>query len=348
MDHSTEDVYEDTPVKGLLKPFEDLEWNELSKWFEENNMNAILEAFKKENLTPESTKDFSESDFIGLTNVSKGSDEWKLFEELRNQVLTYTVEFKAHSEASWGCRGNIDLNWSVWKIIEVYEGKQAQALKIEVGDQIMAVDDEKLDENSCSRIYNKLHNGIQCKVTFQRINLAYKLKVPSTSTTTTTTTTTPTTPTKSVVTASYSKKSCVVPAKVDDVWKLFRPLDFKFWNYVKHCKPEKKEKELGDVGGHRDLTYDDDGATKQRIQITELSDDTRTVAWRVIQSDPSISYTSVNHRVRIFEVSYTEDDKPCTFVEWCSDFSNDASAGVVLDSDIKKTDLFKDLLKSLK
>ena len=83
--------------------------------------------------------------------------------------------------------------------------------------------------------------------------------------------------------------------------------------------------------------------TSQVIQITEISQLTRLIAYSVISSEPSVTYSSANHEISLMEVTTSNQ----TFIEWSTNFSNDASIEVIEDSRFKKKEGFKDLKKHL-
>merc|ERR1712037_90208 len=94
------------------------------------------------------------------------------------------------------------------------------------------------------------------------------------------------------------------------------------------------------VGGTRTINYAD--GTKQTVLIVELSDLRSSVTYTVTASEPAVSYTSASHTISVKEVSNPADDKiPQSFVEWTSDYSNDAKISVIEDSRFKKKEGFK-------
>eukprot|EP01083_Nonionella_stella_P155953 504468_1 len=67
----------------------------------------------------------------------------------------------------------------------------------------------------------------------------------------------------------------------------------------------------------------------------------------VTVSTPAVSYTSATHQITLREVTNPSDAKAQTFIEWNSDFSNDANIQVIEDSRYKKRTAFKDMDKFL-
>merc|ERR1712154_139583 len=106
------------------------------------------------------------------------------------------------------------------------------------------------------------------------------------------------------------------------------------------CKSVDVKGDVSAVGGTRVVNYSD--GTKQTVQIMEISDLNRSISYTVIASEPAVTYTSATHQIQVREVTNpVKDIKAQTFVEWTSDFSNDAKIGVIQDSRYKKKEGFK-------
>jgi len=128
-----------------------------------------------------------------------------------------------------------------------------------------------------------------------------------------------------------------IDASVDRVWEFVRPLDFSFLPSVATCVVENRQSPAK-VGSERRVVYKD--GTVQLLKLTELNDATFTVTWDVIMSEPSVSYSSAVHTVRLRRV--TQPTKQ-TMVELVSDYSSDASLEVIEDSRFKKLEFVKAL-----
>ena len=64
----------------------------------------------------------------------------------------------------------------------------------------------------------------------------------------------------------------------------------------------------------------------------------------MLTSEPAVSYTSATHQIQVREVTNPQENvKEQTFIEWTSDYSNDAKIGVIEDSRYKKKTAFKDM-----
>ena len=59
-----------------------------------------------------------------------------------------------------------------------------------------------------------------------------------------------------------------------------------------------------------------------------------------------MTYTSATHTIAVMEVTNPSGDKTAqTFIQWTSDYSNDATIQVIEDSRYKKKTAFKDMAK---
>jgi hypothetical protein len=155
-------------------------------------------------------------------------------------------------------------------------------------------------------------------------------------------TSTTTTVEKSIPTATRSRQVGVVSANIDTLWDAVKGATFDWQAIVKACELEtedEKTKSLMEVGSTRKITYAD-GAV-QVVQITEISEKSKRICWQMVTSEPAIGYTSREDSLKLTEVTYPDNNQ--TVVEWISDFSNDATIQVIVDSDLKKKDAFKDL-----
>ena len=85
-----------------------------------------------------------------------------------------------------------------------------------------------------------------------------------------------------------------------------------------------------------------DGASWD-IRIIELSDVRHTVAYQVLTTEPAHKVTSIQGQVTLRPVS----DDNSTFVEWITDFSNDADISVIEDQKYKKLEFFAEMKKAL-
>ncbi len=63
------------------------------------------------------------------------------------------------------------------------------------------------------------------------------------------------------------------------------------------------------------------------------------MTFEVISSEPASSVTSVIHTIALKKVTASN----ATFIEWVTDFSNDANAEVISDSRFKRLEAFNNL-----
>ena len=63
-----------------------------------------------------------------------------------------------------------------------------------------------------------------------------------------------------------------------------------------------------------------------------LSDQKRILGFQMLSRTDGVSVSSCQHRVSLKAITSTSS----TFVEWTVDFSNDADAAVILDSQFKR------------
>ena len=114
-------------------------------------------------------------------------------------------------------------------------------------------------------------------------------------------------------------------------------MTFEFLSNVKSCEIIPNKSQTSSVGANRRIIYND--GIDQLIQITQISQISRSISYSMISSSEPISYTSANHEISLRKVTTSNQ----TFIEWRTDFSNDASLQVVQDSRYKKREGFKDL-----
>jgi len=76
--------------------------------------------------------------------------------------------------------------------------------------------------------------------------------------------------------------------------------------------------------------------------VVALSDLEHFVTYQLVSSSPAVTYSSALFKIEVKEITVS-DAGPKVFIEWTTDFSNDASAAVVEDSRFKKRDGFKAL-----
>jgi len=137
--------------------------------------------------------------------------------------------------------------------------------------------------------------------------------------------------------ATRSFESCIFDAPIEDVFRMFRPVNFKYDPSIE--LQEMKDADTQGAGSLRKVQYKD---ALQTLQVLGISDLDFKVQWNMIASEPPVSYSSAVNQVQCHRITSQFGKRgPQTMVAWQTDFSNDASANVVADSNLKKKDAFK-------
>mmetsp|Transcript_56928 Transcript_56928/g.51219 ORF Transcript_56928/g.51219 Transcript_56928/m.51219 type:complete len:183 (-) Transcript_56928:114-662(-) len=138
--------------------------------------------------------------------------------------------------------------------------------------------------------------------------------------------------------AATVTETIILNYKIDNVWNIIKDCTFEFSSIVKSCEILPDKSATASVGTSRKLNYND--GTAQMIQINEISALQKKISYSMISSEPSVSYTSATHSIKLLEITCPGNQ---TFVEYKSTFSNDASLQVIQDSRFKKKEAFKDM-----
>jgi len=137
--------------------------------------------------------------------------------------------------------------------------------------------------------------------------------------------------------ATRSFESCIFDASIEDVFRMFRSVNFKYDPSIELL--EMKDADAQGAGSLRKVQYKD---ALQTLQVLGISDLDFKVQWNMIASEPPVSYSSAVNQVQCHRITSQLGQRgPQTMVTWQTDFSNDASANVVADSNLKKKDAFK-------
>jgi len=105
-------------------------------------------------------------------------------------------------------------------------------------------------------------------------------------------------------------------------------------------KTERLSGAPGEVGSLKKLHYKD--GTAQTIRLVELSDLNYFLSFDLIEANPAAQFTSALHTIGLKRITSNNT----TFVEWSVDFSSDAGAAVVQDSQFKRKDGLEDLVQA--
>lgn len=79
------------------------------------------------------------------------------------------------------------------------------------------------------------------------------------------------------------------------------------------------------------------------IRINEISYPKYSIGYEVLSTSPPHLATSIQGQILLREITLDNT----TYVEWITDFSNDADAGVIEDQRYKKLEFFSEMKKTL-
>ena len=79
--------------------------------------------------------------------------------------------------------------------------------------------------------------------------------------------------------------------------------------------------------------------TIMHIIVTQISNLRKSFTFEIIISEPSAPFSSAIHTISLKKITMSNS----TYVEWVTDFSNDATSTVVMDSSFKHREAFVDL-----
>lgn len=136
-------------------------------------------------------------------------------------------------------------------------------------------------------------------------------------------------------------ESCVLPVTLEKAWGIFKhfKLEKLLPNHIKSTEfVSGSPNQLDSVIR---INYAD--GAKWDLRINEISDVKHTLGYQVIATEPAHQVTSITGKFHFRGVT----DENQTFLEWTTDFSNDADAGVVYDQKFKKLEFFFELKKNL-
>nr|POE86448.1 hypothetical protein CFP56_46632 [Quercus suber] len=144
-----------------------------------------------------------------------------------------------------------------------------------------------------------------------------------------------------IPTSTSVVESSVIKAPLSKVWHLIKLQDFsKFNSAIKTSEYVKGASEETDIVR---WTYVD--GTVQEVKQEEHSTINHYITYSVITSQPELTYSSVLSTIRCFAITSGELEGS-TFVEWTSNFSSDADAGVIQDAKFKRREGLADLGKA--
>jgi len=152
---------------------------------------------------------------------------------------------------------------------------------------------------------------------------------------------------------SLARQGSTVPVSTHQVESTVIPIPIdKAWNVFKHMQLEKtmpnKIKSVEWVTGAPNqldsvvsISYTD--GAKWELRIHEISDVRYTLGYQVLSTEPAHQVTSIQGQIHLRPV--TDDNS--TYVQWTTDFSNDADATVIFDQKYKKREFFAEMKATL-
>lgn len=140
----------------------------------------------------------------------------------------------------------------------------------------------------------------------------------------------------SIPASTNVRESTVVEAKADVVWSLLSNFNFSWWDLVDRVVFEGSGC-ASKVGSIANFVFKD--GISWTVQIVEFSSIRMFVSFELIHSSSALPFTSAIQTISVTRVTASDT----SFVEWVTDFSNDASAEVIADSSYKKLEAFTNL-----
>ncbi|KAI1387738.1 uncharacterized protein F4822DRAFT_291315 [Hypoxylon trugodes] len=145
----------------------------------------------------------------------------------------------------------------------------------------------------------------------------------------------------SIPTSTSVVESAVIKAPLSHVWHHIKLQDFsKFWSALKSSQYVKGTSDETDV-----VKWVFKDGAEVEVKQEEHSTINHYITYSVITAKPELSYSSVLSTIRCYAVTSGELEGS-TFVEWTSNFSSDADAGVIQDAKFKRRDALADLGKA--
>ena len=147
--------------------------------------------------------------------------------------------------------------------------------------------------------------------------------------------------TSTIPVSTHQVESTVIPLPIQKAWGIFKQF------HLEKVIPGKVKSTTFVTGGANQLDsvikidYND-GANWQ-IRVVEISDLRHSIGYEVISTEPAHTATSIQGYITLRSVT----DDGTTFLEWQTDFSNDADAGVIADQKYKKLEFFAEIKKNL-
>ena len=145
----------------------------------------------------------------------------------------------------------------------------------------------------------------------------------------------------SVPVSTHQVESTVLALPLDTAWSFFKALKLEVVAPGKVSSTEFTQGGAGQIDAILRINYTD--GAKWELRIVEISELEHSIGYQVLSTEPSHQVTSIQGQVKLQSV--TEDNT--TFLQWITDFSNDADAVVIQDQRFKKLEFFADMKKNL-
>ncbi|CDW79803.1 UNKNOWN [Stylonychia lemnae] len=140
----------------------------------------------------------------------------------------------------------------------------------------------------------------------------------------------------------YELESCILPVPIHKAWHILK--HFKLQDivptYIKNSEFTNGQPGLIDSIVK---VWFADGAVWE-IRMVEFSEIKRSIAYEVLSTEPPHKASSIQGSINLKPV--TKDEQ--TYVEWITEFSNDADVQIIEDQRFKKFDFFEDAKNALK
>ena len=139
---------------------------------------------------------------------------------------------------------------------------------------------------------------------------------------------------------STNTESCVIPAKIAEVWAKIR-----YWK-LEEVAPsivsatEWTDGDAGRVDSTVKLSYVNGANWYWRV--TELSERNTTIAYELVNAEPAITVSSIVGEIQLSAVT----DNDTTFMSWSTEYSNDVDADFIGDARWKKREMFAAIKES--
>jgi hypothetical protein len=140
----------------------------------------------------------------------------------------------------------------------------------------------------------------------------------------------------SVPASTSVRESIVLESHINVVWNLISTFNFSWWDLVDRVTFEGSGKATN-VGSIANFAFKD--GVQWTVQIVEYSNIKNFITFEVIQASTPLPFSSAIHTISATRVTASDT----TFVQWVTDFSNDATAAVIADSAYKKLEAFQNL-----